>query len=181
MNIKTGRYASVGLVTASSGSRFGVRDNVSLPDADAGTELESCFRADPSRVESRKAEPKKISLKAAISVITVAVLLGIVAVSNSIGEYNRTAEKLEDLYRSMNQTRQDNIVLSGQVASARELTRIGYIAVTELGMVASDETNTVVMYMPEVEKYAAAPGDGPAETKAESTRMPTQSGVRAER
>ncbi len=181
MNIKTGRYASVGLVTASSGARFGVRDGVSLPDADAGTELEACYRADPSRVERRAADYRKISRKAALSILLALLLVCAAVYTGHVRAYNKAVESLEDMVASMEKTRQDNLVLSQQVSSVRDLTRIGYIAVTELGMVASDETNTVVMYMPEVEKYLALPQQEAETAAAYSTGAPLQSGVRAGR
>ncbi len=181
MNIKTGRYASVGLVTAASGARFGVRDGVRLPDADAGTELETCYRADPSRVERRKADPRRISLKVFLSIAAAAVLIASCVVTGHYRARTRAAEDLERMVASMEQTRKDNVELAAQVAAVRDLTRIGYIAVTELGMVASDETNTVVMYMPEVEKYTAAARTDGTETAVNATRVPEQSGVRAGR
>ena len=181
MNIKTGRYASVGLVTASSGARFGVREGVSLPDADAGTELESCYRADPSGVRRREREFRSIPLKAVLTILLAVVLVCGGIVAGRYNQYSRAVTKHDEAVAKMEMTRAKIAQLEKEVSEARDLTVIGFKAVTELGMVASDASNTIVMLMPEVAKYAAEAQTDAEKAAADSTDVPAQSGVKAGR
>ena len=181
MNIKTGRYASVGLVTASSGDRFGVREGVSLPDADAGTELESCYRADPSGVRRRQREFRMIPLKAVLTILFAVLLVCAGVVAGRCTQYDRAVSAYTAACVKMEMTRATIANLEKEVAAARDLSRIGFKAVTELGMVASDSHNTIVLFMPEVEKYVAEAQTEAEETAVNSTEVPAQSGVKAGR
>ena len=170
MNIKSGRYRITEPATAGSTSRFRIGDAAFLPDSDAGTDLEGCFRAGAVRpVRREKKEAGTVSMKTALTVIAVVLcVFGSVTCARYMA-VRRAENDVERKIRRIEETRSLNARLSKQRDTARDLSRIGYLAVTRLGMVASDEGNTVVMYVPQVEAFA---GTLEKETAAESESTP---------
>ena len=156
MNIKTGRYRNAGLVTAGSASRFGIGDAAHLPDSDAGTDLAGCFRAGKEIRRREETPARTVSMKTALAIIAVVLFVfGSVTVSKYLA-VRSLQERLDSMAVSMERTRADNAALRKEVESARDLSRIGYIAVNQLGMVASDDGNTVVMIVPQILSFAGS-------------------------
>lgn len=156
MDISFTRYAAGGS-KAQDGVHFGVDDFANLPDADAGTDLAGCYRSDPHHRRIRQStEKRKIPMPICLGILAV-VLIGCV-LSYCVRTYARAQaqDEINRMLSSMNKTRLDNQVLLKQVEEAQDLSRIGYIAVKQLGMVASGDQNNVVMYMPEIEMYAGS-------------------------
>ncbi len=157
MNIRAGRYRATSRVTAGSASRFNVRDAAHLPDSDAGTDLAGCYRAMGGTTVRREVKrAMTVSSRTALIVLAVALFLCGSVIGVKWAAVSSAEARVRQMIISMERTRNDNLSLEKQVADVRDLSRIGYIAVTRLGMVASDDGNTVVMYVPQVEAYAGS-------------------------
>ncbi len=156
MNIRTGRYRNTNPATAGSTSYFGIGDAAHLPDSDAGTDLAGCYRASASFARRSGHEYRTVSARAALIVILLVLFFCSCTTVSRLLSVRSAENTVKQMVASMERTRQDNIALRRDVAEVRDLSRIGYIAVTRLGMVASDEGNTVVMRVLQVEDFAGS-------------------------
>ncbi len=163
MNIKSGRYKNTGYATAGSSSRFHVGDAAYLPDSDAGTDLAGCYRARGEAKSGRAPEYRTVSFRTALAIAGVVLFLCMSVVASRYFAVRGVQSKVDTIITGMERTRSDNTVLRSRVDSVRDLSRIGYIAVTRLGMVASDDWNTIEMYVPQVEAFAGTVERGPGQ------------------
>ena len=156
------KYASAGAVFADD-VRFHVKDRAYLPDSDAGTDLAGCYRADHKARRSRG-----IDLPVRLVVILAAAVFFICAISvlARVYQVRGLEDQIEGMRSQMAVTQAANEQLRKEVAKVRDLSRIGYIAVHELGMVACDDSNMIRMYVPAVEYFS---GSVPAPDSAAET------------
>ena len=156
MNIRTGRYQNTGIATLDSTARFRIGDAAYLPDSEAGTDLAGCFRADKSIRRSDRREARTVSFKTAAVIVSIVLFVcSCVTVSRYLAVQSMEG-RIKQIMSDMDRTRMENISLRKQVAEVRDLSRIGYIAVTRLKMVASDESNTVEIKVLQVERFAGS-------------------------
>ncbi len=156
---ENGQYGSAGAVFADD-VKFHISESAYLPDGDAGTEFAGSFRTDHRREKKKKTflVPTRVAvflLSAVLFVCGISVLLNVYRI-------NTIEKQIADMRTQMDVTRQETDRLREDVAQNRDLARIGYIAVHELGMVASNDGNTVRMYIPQIEWFSGtveAPGD----------------------
>ena len=150
----TGRYASAG-ANLSDGVRFGVRDEVRAPDGEAGTPFAQGYRAAVGSGKKVRVHAARISMKSAAVILALCLiccLSGILARASQCTELRR---QIDSVAAAIEATRTENESLKKQVEAVRDVSRIGYIAVNELGMVAGSDENTVRIAVPETEVRSA--------------------------
>ena len=146
----TGRYASTG-ANLSDGVRFGVRDEVCAPDGEAGTPFAQGYRAAVRTVKKARFHNVRISMRSAAVILAlclVCCLSGILARASRCAELRR---QIDSVTAAIEVTRTENDSLRKQVEAVRDVSRIGYIAVNELGMVAGSDANVVMITIPEAD------------------------------
>ncbi len=145
------KYASAGAVFADD-VRFHVKDRAYLPDSDAGTDLAGCYRA------GHKARPKArrydVPMRLVIILTAVVVFACAISVLTRVYQMRSLEDQIASMRSQMAQTEAANVQLQKEVEKIRDLSRIGYIAVHELGMVACDDSNMIRMYVPAVEYFS---------------------------
>lgn len=156
MNIRTGRYQNTGVAAAGSAVRFDIGDAAYLPDSEAGTDLAGCFRADTNVQRRHRYEARTVSFKSAMVIVSIVLFVCSCVIVSRYMAVRSMEGKVKQIVAEMDRTRRDNIVLRQQVAEVRDLSRIGIIAVTRLGMVASDDSNTVEIEVLQVERFAGS-------------------------
>ena len=175
MDISFTRYAAGG-GRAQDGVHFNVNDYADLPDSDAGTDLAGCYRSDPRYRKIREAvEHRHIPLGICAAVLAVVFIFCSIAVSVRLSHLGKVQNEMNVMASEMAQTMQKNQVLAKRVEEAQDLSRIGYMAVKRLGMVASDDQNNIVLYMPEVALFAGTVTHG--DTASETDLVTTASAV----
>ena len=156
MDLSLKRYAAGG-GNAADGVHFGVNDFANLPDADAGTDLAGCFRSDPRNRKIRQdTEKRRVPMMISAAVILTVFLGCVLAISLRLYAREQVQFQIAEMIDTMEKTRVANYNLQVKVKEVQDLSRIGYIAVKNLGMVASGGENNIVMIMPEVERFAGS-------------------------
>lgn len=150
---------------------FRVSDRVYVPDGDAGTQCASCFQARPAA--RRHKGPATMSLRsAAVFLACVAVVCGFM-VGFKLHARKEISLHISQMYTSMETTRKDNAQLEVEVLSARDSSRVCYIAVNELGMVAAEDTHIQYIYVQEIEQFTKAEEQN--ENVSAAAELPLQS------
>ena len=135
------KYASAGAVFADD-VRFHVKDRAYLPDSDAGTDLAGCYRA------GHKARPKArrydVPMRLVVILTAVVIFACAISVLTRVYQMRSLEDQIASMRSQMAQTEAANVQLQKEVEKIRDLSRIGYIAVHELGMVACDDSNMII-------------------------------------
>ena len=135
---------------------FAVRDSVYVPDGEAGTDGASCFRAQPRRRAVRQGARPTMTLRSVVIFLSAVSLVCSASVLYALHGRKNVSQDISRMRQSMNQTQRDNEQLALEVAEARDASRVCYLAVNELGMIASEEARTRFIYVPEIEQFTKA-------------------------
>lgn len=152
MSYPGSNYATAGAVFADD-VRFHVSDHAYLPDGDAGTDLAGAYRADHRRQRKRKYE---MSVKSVCILALALAMACAVSVLRNLYEANDLEKQIGQMQAQISVTQAQTVDLKREVEKNKDLSRIGYLAVHELGMIASDDTNMVKMYVPAVERFSGS-------------------------
>ncbi len=147
-----GHYATAGAAYAND-VHFHVSDHAFLPDSDVGTDLEKCYRSKGVRAEHRR-ERRTLPLPLAVLGLIVLTAVCLIMVLTRVYRVTLADAQIAGMRSSMEAVRERNVQLAQEVAQARDLSRIGYIAVHDLGMVAGDGDRVIQIYVPEIERFS---------------------------
>ena len=129
---------------------FGVRGSVYLPDAQAGTGHETWYQGEPAREEK---EPFRLTAKRGTILLGALIIGCLVYLSVLFGHYNSELNRKAAVMAEIERARALQPSLVFQVQTARDESRIGYLAANRLGMSAADDATTFSVYVSEINDF----------------------------
>ena len=146
-------YAVAGAVGAED-EKFQVNHSVFILDATAGRGYHAYDGSDvPSPTRARKAGFGISCGQLAVALLALTFLLLVLITINAV-RIHRLAYEVSVLEEHVHVLSEDNLVLDREILKARDLTRISYAAVQNLGMIPVEEAEIHYVTAPDTRPYA---------------------------